>query len=99
MNLPGVVSDRFFALASQGNSDELVHMSTFIKLMLAFYGSNLDRKMKIVFQMFDFDCDGIICPEDVKMVLNYIPNCMQSADAQLELSTYSTSCSSSQSLD
>lgn len=80
MNLPGIVSDRFFALASDGNSDELVHMSIFKQLILDLYGSNLDLKLKIVFKMFDFDCDGKICPEDVQMVMNFIPNCLQIVD-------------------
>jgi len=38
------------------------------------YSSNLDEKMRLTFDMFDFDNDGKITAEDVKLVLSYIPS-------------------------
>lgn len=38
------------------------------------YSSNLDEKMRLTFDMFDFDNDGKISAEDVKLVLSYIPS-------------------------
>jgi hypothetical protein len=43
--------------------------------MLEVYSSNLELKMKVVFKIFDFNSDGLITPEDVKMILSYIPFC------------------------
>ena len=45
------------------------------------YSSNLDEKMKLTFDMFDFDNDGKISAEDVKLVLSYIPYRNQSSSA------------------
>jgi len=68
-----VVSDRLFTLASKGNKEERIEQDKFVKLMLEIYGSNLDGKMSLVFKVFDFDSDGKITAEDVKMILSYIP--------------------------
>jgi len=68
-----VVSDRLFTLASKGNKEERIDQDKFVKLMLEIYGSNLDGKMSLVFKVFDFDSDGKITAEDVKMILSYIP--------------------------
>ena len=38
------------------------------------YSSNLDEKMRLTFDMFDFDNDGKISAEDVKLVLSYMPS-------------------------
>jgi len=45
------------------------------------YSSNLDEKMRLTFDMFDFDNDGKITAEDVKLVLSYIPFLNQSSSA------------------
>jgi len=68
-----VVGDRLFTLASKGNKEERIDQDKFVKLMLEIYGSNLDGKMSLVFKVFDFDSDGKITAEDVKMILSYIP--------------------------
>lgn len=68
-----MVSDRLFTLASKGNKEERIDQDKFVKLMLEIYGSNLDGKMSLVFKVFDFDSDGKITAEDVKMILSYIP--------------------------
>jgi Ca2+-binding EF-hand superfamily protein len=38
------------------------------------YCSDLEQKMILVFKVFDFDSDGKISAEDVKLILSYIPN-------------------------
>lgn len=60
MNLPGIVSDRLFALASNNSKEEKIEQDNFVKLMLDVYSSELDDKMKIAFKIFDFNCDGLI---------------------------------------
>lgn len=37
------------------------------------YASGLEEKMKLAFEIYDFDSDGKISAEDVRLVLNYIP--------------------------
>lgn len=68
-----MVGDRLFTLASKDNKEERIDQDKFVKLMLEIYGSNLDGKMSLVFKVFDFDSDGKITAEDVKMILSYIP--------------------------
>lgn len=41
VNLPGVVSDRFFALASENRIDERIELEGFLKVMLDVYGCSL----------------------------------------------------------
>ncbi len=58
INCPGIVSDRLFTLASQGNKEERIEPKNFVKLMLEIYSSDIDGKMNLVFKVFDFDGDG-----------------------------------------
>jgi len=41
--------------------------------MIEVYGSSLEKKMKLAFNMFDFDSNGKINSEDVRILLSYIP--------------------------
>jgi hypothetical protein len=49
--LPGIVSDRFHTLATQGRSDGRILEEAFISLMLQVYSSSLDEKMQLTFKM------------------------------------------------
>lgn len=49
INLPGIVSDRFFALAKKGRSDNRVSEEAFLNSFLAVFGSSLEQKMQFVF--------------------------------------------------
>ena len=39
------------------------------------YYSNLETKIKLSFDMYDFDRDGYITREDVRLILSHIPIC------------------------
>jgi Ca2+-binding EF-hand superfamily protein len=74
INLPGIISDRFFTLMGAGSkSDSRVSQEKFVNTLITVYSSNLEDKMQLVFNIFDFDCDGKISAEDVRLVLSYIP--------------------------
>ena len=45
----------------------------FIYVMFKIYYSNFDTQVKLIFDVYDFDNDGFISPEDVRLVLSYIP--------------------------
>ena len=51
VNLPGIVSDRFHALASKGQPEGRVFEETFIELMLQVFSSSVETKMRLTFQM------------------------------------------------
>jgi Ca2+-binding EF-hand superfamily protein len=34
---------------------------------------DLNKKMKFTFNMYDFDNDGYISPEDIRIIMSYMP--------------------------
>ena len=48
-------------------------MKEFVHGCFKIYYSDLDAKMKLTFEMYDFDMDGYITQEDVRLVLSHIP--------------------------
>ena len=73
LSLPGVLSDRLYAVLSTDSSDGRVNPEKFFKTMSIIYCSDLITKMGLVFSLYDFDNDGYIQREDVKILLSYIP--------------------------
>ena len=61
--------------------------------MLEIYSSDIDGKMNLVFKIFDFDGDGKISAEDVRMILSYIPRAREQCNSSLQISNeeYKTS--------
>ncbi len=41
--------------------------------MFKIYYSKLESKIKLVFDIYDFDQDGLISKEDIRLVLSYVP--------------------------
>jgi Ca2+-binding EF-hand superfamily protein len=48
-------------------------MNEFIEGMSTLFFDSIDKIEKFVFQLYDFDKDGMISKEDVRVVLSYIP--------------------------
>jgi len=71
-NLPGILAERFFSLLDD-NKDEYIDMKEFIYVLFRIYYSTFDEQVKLVFEIYDFDCDGFITKEDVRIILSYIP--------------------------
>lgn len=70
--MPGIIGERLFAvldLKGQGYVDLKEFVHGFFKI----YYSNLDTKLKLAFDLYDFDKDGFIIKEDVKLILSHIP--------------------------
>jgi Ca2+-binding EF-hand superfamily protein len=44
-----------------------------MKAMFRIYYSPLETKFKLVFDMYDFDGDGMISKEDIHLVLSHVP--------------------------
>jgi Ca2+-binding EF-hand superfamily protein len=85
VNLPGAVSDRFFALACEDSYHERIELSGFLKVMLDVYGCSLEARMKLVFDIFDFNGDHLISAQEVKMILSYIPFVKQGKGSLLDV--------------
>jgi len=50
-SLPGILSERFCNVAVAGSPDNRVHEHAFLDLMIEVYGSSLEKKMKLAFNM------------------------------------------------
>jgi Ca2+-binding EF-hand superfamily protein len=57
-NLPGILSERFWALLSNQAKDPRATQSSFCQVMQRLYSSQVEEKMSLAFQTYDFDNDG-----------------------------------------
>ncbi len=55
---------------------QYIDQKEFMKAMFRIYYSPLETKFKLVFDMFDFDNDGVVTREDLHLVLSHIPLCV-----------------------
>lgn len=70
--LPGILAERFFSLLDD-NGDEYIDLKEFVYVMFKIYYSKFEDQVKLVFDIYDFDKDGYITKEDVRIILSYIP--------------------------
>lgn len=70
--LPGMISKRLFAVFDSDNNDYL-SFSEFVTGMLNLFTSDFKHMARIIFTIYDFDKDGFISKEDIKVVFSYIP--------------------------
>lgn len=71
-NLPGILFDRFFALMNS-DKDGFVDIKNFMHILFKIYYSTLEQKIKFVFDIYDFDRDGFVNKEDIRIVLTFVP--------------------------
>ena len=69
--LPGIIGDRFFKVLDQKNATVL-SANDFIKGMTTLYCGGYEETVKFIFNFYDFDGDGVIDKEDIRVVLSYI---------------------------
>lgn len=70
--LPGIIFDRLFSVLDS-NKTEYVNLDEFINGMMTLFTKSFDDLVKLIFNFYDFDKDGKICKEDVRIVLSYVP--------------------------
>ena len=80
--LPGILAERFFSLLD-ANTDEYIDLREFVYILFKIYYSNFDNQVKLVFDIYDFDKDGFISKEDVRLILSYIPK-LKDEDSKIE---------------
>lgn len=73
-NLPGIIGERFAHVLDLSKTD-YVDLREFVHGFFKVYYSNLETKIKLSFDMYDFDRDGYITREDVRLILTHIPIC------------------------
>lgn len=77
---PGVIGERMFSVCTQDQEKQKSHKTQkvislieFKKLMQKIFYSRVETKMQLVFEIFDFDSDGKISVDDIKLILSHVP--------------------------
>ena len=72
--LPGIISDRLFSVLDRNKDGFLDHPEFVLGMKTLFSrGETFNSLVKFIFKIYDFDQDGIISKEDVKIILSYVP--------------------------
>ena len=72
VQLPGIINDRFFWIFFR-NVQEQIHEVPFVDGMMRVYMSTFEEKLAMTFKMYDFDGDGFLQREDVRLILSHVP--------------------------
>ena len=70
-NLPGIINDRLFNVIDE-NKTGYLESSEFISGMITLFCEEFDETSKFIFNLYDFDKDGEISKEDIRIVLSYV---------------------------
>ena len=71
-DLPGIISDRLFSVFDKNHNDYLAPKE-FIEGMTILFSESFHSLAEFIFKFYDFDHDGKITKEDVRVVLSYVP--------------------------
>ena len=72
IKLPIFIGEKLFQ-ALDKNQDNFLNSSEFIEGLQNLYMGDFDSTLEIIFIMLDFDKDGLINKEDIKVILSYLP--------------------------
>ena len=70
--LPGLINERLFKVFDRDNNGYL-DGKEFINGMIILFTESFNTLTKFIFAFYDFDQDGLITREDVRVVLSYVP--------------------------
>ena len=66
------IAEKLYNAMNQSQTPSL-SKADFTSKMISLYQGDFDETIKIIFSIFDFDKDGSINKEDVKLLLSYLP--------------------------
>ncbi len=70
--MPGIIGERFFTLFDQ-NKDGYANREEFISSARRLLSQKFEDNIKVVFEIYDFDNDGLVSREDIRVLLSYVP--------------------------
>ena len=70
-NLPGIIGDRLFKVFDT-NFNDSIELDEFIEGMKMLFFEDYEKNSHFIFDFYDFDHDGKITQEDIRVVLSYI---------------------------
>ena len=69
--LPGIIGDRLFKVFDT-NCNNCIELVEFVEGMRTLFYEDYEKNSKFIFDFYDFDNDGKISQEDIRVVLSYI---------------------------
>ena len=69
--LPGIIGERLFNVFDT-NSSGSIELNELIDGMKILFGEDYEKNTKFIFDFYDFDNDGKITKEDIRVILSYI---------------------------
>ena len=72
INLPIIIAEKLFNSFDK-DQDGYLNLKEFSKNLVTLYTGTFEQICKIIFCLLDFNHDGIIIPEDVKLLMQYLP--------------------------
>ena len=73
IKLPIFISEKLFNSFAASPKQEGLSQDEFVNGFFKLYMGNFQETTKAIFNLFDFDKDGIIQKDDVKLILSYLP--------------------------
>lgn len=73
MNIPFIVGEKLFN-AFDKNKKGFLTKNEFVNGIISLYVGDLEETQKMIFSILDFDSDGIIIPEDSRLLISFIKN-------------------------
>ncbi len=70
-NLPGIIGDRLFKVFDTNYNDS-IELIEFVEGMRTLFYEDYEKNSRFIFDFYDFDHDGKINQEDIRVVLSYI---------------------------
>ena len=70
-NLPGIIGERLFKVFDT-NSNDSIELNEFVDNMKTLFYEEYEKNTKFIFDFYDFDNDGKINKEDIRVILSYI---------------------------
>lgn len=70
--LPGLIAERLFFIMDRDKNNYL-SQDEFLSGFLCFYCSDFDEKIKLIFEIYDFDNDGLINQNDIITIISCMP--------------------------
>ena len=70
-NLPGIIGDRLFKVFDT-NCNDSIELTEFVEGMRTLFFEDYEKTSRFIFDFYDFDHDGKINQEDIRVVLSYI---------------------------